>query len=312
VSTFPRHSDQTATRPAPQISEERRQTVETARRSWIRKLIDLSRRNNLLYFRPLKTGTLEITSASSERLRDLLVGETVSAAKLLPNLEDDLRAKILRDISRRALENSEEKGLSTLFVTFGMATWPALDGGRPAEAPVLLLPVAISKKEGSNSYYLSATGSFQLNLVLLHVLEDQFKVKLQPEELLAEFAGEEEEGTVLDIKGLCGKIRRLMADTRGFEIGLRVVLGNFAFQKMAMVKDLQERANDLPVHDVIAAIAGDSKAKSAINAEQTDPDPREFDRIPPDNEFLVLDAAKLWRSKCGETFLVIPARRTAL
>ena len=125
----------------------------------------------------MKTGTLELTSASSERLRDLLVGESVSAAKLLPNLEDDLLAKILRDISRRALENSEEKGLSTLFVTFGMATWPALDGGRPAEAPVLLLPVAISKKEGSNSYYLSAAGSFQLNLVLLHVLEDQFTVK---------------------------------------------------------------------------------------------------------------------------------------
>ena len=138
MSTFPRHSDQTATRPAPQISEERRQTVETARRSWIRKLIDLSRRNNLLYFRPLKTGTLELSSASSERLRDLLVGESVSAAKLLPNLEDDLLANILRDISRRALQNSEEKGLSTLFVTFGMATWPALDGGRPAEAPVLL------------------------------------------------------------------------------------------------------------------------------------------------------------------------------
>jgi hypothetical protein len=165
VSTSPRHSEQTATRPAPQISEERRQTVETARQSWIRKLIDLSRRNNLLYFRPLKTGTLELTSAPGERLRDLLVGESVSAAKLLPNLEDDLLAKTLRDISRRALENSEEKGLSTLFVTFGMATWPALDGGRPAEAPVLLMPVAISKKEGSNSYYLSAAGSFQLNLV---------------------------------------------------------------------------------------------------------------------------------------------------
>jgi hypothetical protein len=126
--------------------------------------------------------------------------------------------------------------------------------------------------------------------VLLNVLEDQFKLKLQPKEFLAEFVGEEEEGTVLDIKGLCGKIQRLMADTKGFEIRLRVVLGNFAFQKMAMVKDLQECANDLPVQDVIAAIAGDSKAKSAIKAEQTDPDPREFDRIPPDNECLVLDA----------------------
>lgn len=290
MSTLGRQSEPSKGPRAPSISDARRYTVEAARKAWIRKLIDLSRRNNLLYFRPLKTGTLELSSAPTEKLRDLLVGESVAAAKLLPNLEDDLLAKVLRDISRRALENSEEKGLSTLFVTFGMATWPAMDGGRPAEAPVLLLPVATSKKEDSNSYYLSAAGGFQLNLVLLHVLEDQFKVKLLPEELLAEFAGDEEEGTVLDIKGLCGKIQRLMTEARGFWIGLRVVLGNFAFQKMAMVKDLQERASDLPLHDVIAAIAGDSKAKVAINSEQKDPDPKEFDRISPDNEFLVLDA----------------------
>ena len=48
-----------------------------------------------------------------------------------------------------------------------MATWPAIDGGRPAEAPVLLLPVALSRREGSNSYHLAATGGFQINLVLL-------------------------------------------------------------------------------------------------------------------------------------------------
>jgi hypothetical protein len=36
---------------------------------------------------------------------------------------------------------------------------------------------------------------------------------------------------------------------------------------MAMVKDLQEHASELAVHDVIAAIAGDSGAKGAINAE---------------------------------------------
>jgi hypothetical protein len=245
-----------------QIPDARRQIVENARQSWIRKLIDLSRRNNLLYFRPLKTGTLDLTSAPSERLRDLLMGQSVALAKLAPELEDEALTKILRDIFRRALGNSEEKGLSTMFVTFGMATWPALDGGRPAESPVLMLPVAIRKKEGSNSYYLRSTGAFQLNLVLLQVLEDQFNLKLHPEKLLAEFAGDEDEGSVLDIKGLCENIQRGMADTRGFEIGSRVILGNFAFQKMAMVKDLQERANELPVHDVIAAIAGDSKANS--------------------------------------------------
>jgi hypothetical protein len=124
--------------------------------------------------------------------------------------------------------------LSTLFVTFGMATWPALDGGRPAESPVLLLPVAIKKKEGSNSYYIVSTGNFQTNLVLLNVLEDQFKLKLHPENLLPRFAGDEDKGTSLDIKGLCENIQRGMADARGFEIGLRVILGSFPFQKMAM------------------------------------------------------------------------------
>jgi hypothetical protein len=254
LSAASRQPEPTLIRPVSQIPEARRQTVENARQSWIRKLIDLSRRNNLLYFRPLKTGTLELTSAPNERLRDLLMGQSVAVAKLAPDLENEALTKILRDISRRALENSEEKGLSTLFVTFGMATWPALDGGRSAESPVLLLPVAISKKEGSNSYYIASTGNFQLNLVLLNVLEDQFKLKLHQENLLAKFAGDEDKGTILDIKGLCENIQRGMADARGFEIGLRVILGNFAFQKMAMVKDLQERANELPMHDVIAAI----------------------------------------------------------
>ena len=94
------------------MPDARRQIVENARQSWIRKLIDLSRRNNLLYFRPLKTGTLELTSAPSERLHDLLMVESVAVSKLAPDLEDEALTKILRDIFRGALGNSEEKGLS--------------------------------------------------------------------------------------------------------------------------------------------------------------------------------------------------------
>ncbi|MFI5095183.1 MAG: DUF4011 domain-containing protein, partial [Candidatus Acidiferrales bacterium] len=130
MSTPGRQSEPSKVRLAPPISDARRHTVEAARQVWIRKLIDLSRRNNLLYYRPLKTGTLDLSLAPAERLRELLVGETVPASKLLPDIEDDALNKSLRDISRRALENLEEKGLSTLFLTFGMATWPALDSGR--------------------------------------------------------------------------------------------------------------------------------------------------------------------------------------
>src|SRR6201981_4219583 len=85
---------------AADISPQRRLLVDQARQSWIRKLIDLSRRNNLLYFRPLKTGTLELSSAPGQKVRDLLTGESVAAAKLAPHLEDEALNKLLRDISR--------------------------------------------------------------------------------------------------------------------------------------------------------------------------------------------------------------------
>ena len=105
---------------------------------------------------------------------------------------------------------------------------------------------------------------------------------LQPDELLEAYPKDPEEDTVMNIGGLCGEIQRRMGETKGFEICLRVILGNFAFQKMAMVKDLRERGQELAAHDVVAAIAGDSGANHA--------DPKQFDSVPPENEFLVLDA----------------------
>jgi len=196
LSTPAQYKSRSESNPLPRISDARRQIVEKARQAWIKKLIDVSRRNNLLYYRPLKTGTLDLSAAPAEEIRKLLAGENVAASKLLPDIEDEALNKSLRDISRRALENLEEKGLSTLFLTFGMATWPATDSGRAAEAPVLLLPVTLTKREGSNSYHLSSTGNFQLNLALLHVLQDEFKLTLQSDELLAQFSGDAEDGTV--------------------------------------------------------------------------------------------------------------------
>jgi hypothetical protein len=71
------------------VSAARREAVDRARQSWIRKLIDLSRRNNLLYYRPIKTGTLDLTSAESSGMATLLSGvEPVSIEKLLPNGKD--------------------------------------------------------------------------------------------------------------------------------------------------------------------------------------------------------------------------------
>ena len=107
--------------PGPPISTERQQVVERERQAWIKKLIDLSRRNNLLYFRPLKTGTLDLTSMDELSMADLIAGEAVAVSKLLgrkdespdedsqheANEEEDTVAHKLREIARRALSNKE-------------------------------------------------------------------------------------------------------------------------------------------------------------------------------------------------------------
>ena len=48
----------------PPIPPQRLAAVEAARQQWIAKLIDPSRRNNLLYFRDLKVGTLDLSHLS--------------------------------------------------------------------------------------------------------------------------------------------------------------------------------------------------------------------------------------------------------
>src|SRR5688572_22513510 len=58
----------------------RRAAVDRARQAWVSRLIDLSQRNNLLYYRPLKVGNLDLTAADRDELAELLSGKTVAVS----------------------------------------------------------------------------------------------------------------------------------------------------------------------------------------------------------------------------------------
>ena len=279
----------------PPIPVERQQIVERERQSWIKKLIDVSRRNNLLYYRPLKNGTLDLTAGDENALGALISGESVALSRLFPedsdvggsdNGEHDVPRKLL-EIGRRALSNKEEKGLQTMFVALGKATWPADDEGRPTDAPVLLLPIELEiRGRGKSGFVFHNAGPIQPNLVLLHVLENELGVKVPSEGLLPVV----EEGQPFDLDEVYSRLRVAAKEKRGFEIQSRAVLGNFAFQKMAMVRDLSQLGQQLAEHDLIAAIAGDLGARRKCSESQKDLNPRELDKIPPENEFAIMDA----------------------
>jgi very-short-patch-repair endonuclease len=264
--------------------------VDRARDVWIHRLIDPSRRNSLLFFRDLKTGTLDLTHADRMVLTEILAGKSVTLSRLLPAGDEVRTAACAREIRRRALANREEKGLDTLYLTLGMATWAPTDDGRPPESPVLLVPVAIETpgREG-RTVSIKRSGDVQANLVLLHTLETSYGCHLSPEFLLGGEAGEDDDASV-NPEAAYGRLVAAASRVEGFAINPRVVLGNFSFQKMAMVKDLRERAEEIAAHDLIAAIAGDPGARTAVGATRQDVDTTSLDQIPPENEFLIRDA----------------------
>jgi len=264
---------------------ERLARIRRERETWVRRLRDESRRNPLLYYRPLKRGTLELDGASPETVADLLRGEGVPLRRLFPAPQEVQAAANLEAIRRQALTNEEEKGLETLFLAIGMATWRGRDDGRAPQAPVLLLPLTVESRGRENRNLVlrrAPDGDVHVNDHLVHALSG-LGCELDPEALPLDVV-ERLPGAVFDA------IERAAQGVDGFEIARgQAVIANFSFQRLAMIRDLENEAA-LAGHDLIAALVGDPEARRATLSGGPPPEPRGLDRIPPDSEFLVLDA----------------------
>ena len=270
---------------APAIVERKRLVIQ-ARDGWTRQLMDLSRRNNLLYFRELRTGTLKLDGLDSQARQGLIAGYEISPLKAFPETDQARIAGNLREIWRKSQSNKEEKGLETLFLAIGMAGWKPADEGRPPEAPILLLPIAVSYKgTDPRNVVLKRAGDLQLNPALVQVLQMDHGCTIDEDALMADI---DIEGAQFSPEAVFSNLRRLAVGAPEFSIVDKLVLGNFSFQKMAMVRDLKDFSDCLVSNDLIAAIAGDSAAQALIQRSHFDIDPHELDLIPPDDEWLIL------------------------
>src|SRR5688500_1224323 len=228
-----------------EISPTRRAAVDRARQAWVTRLIDLSQRNNLLYYRPLKVGNLDLTAADRDELAELLSGKTVAVSKLLPGLDRVKLAAQVKEIARKARENFEERGLETLFLAAGMATWKGEEGKRAPESAVLLVPVVVNARDRAGPT-LKRNGEPVINPVLLQVLSTNFRVELNPDDVLAAADTDaDRDDDPFNLDALLAKLDELCRGALGFGVRRTVVLGNFTFQKMAMVRDLRDLGEQL-------------------------------------------------------------------
>jgi very-short-patch-repair endonuclease len=265
--------------------------VREAASRWVGQLVDLSGRNTLLYYRDLKVGTLDLGAGEPAAVDALLSGRTVRLSALFPDpTELAGAARRARAIRAKAVELFEERGIQTLHLARGMATWENQRGVATPAAPILLQAASlVPRGPAAEDFDVSLVGDPEVNPTLLHLLRTDYQVDLDDTDLL-DLLDEDDGGTVDPGRLFACLTGEAAAAVWAFSITGRLIVGTFSYAKLPMVRDLETFQEALATHDLIAAIAGDEQARQAIRDRMADLDPTAPDHTAPADEFLVLDA----------------------
>lgn len=248
---------------------------------WKKRLIDLTRRNQLIFFDRSRKNLLEIKQPNCEIIfenlsvekgfdvwlppekeedkedtpekpNDLFVGEIEEIADL-PNRNDivftlDRKKDIekrLKAIFRRASSDYQEKGLRTSVIALGLLNWKEKESGEEICSPLLLFPVEISQSTPEEPYQIAVSEEEAiLNPAIQVKLNWDFKIDLPLPDLASESFNLEE--YFLNVEKI-GK-------RDGWKVENKSFLGIFTFHKIAMYQDLTVNATLMAQHSIIKGL----------------------------------------------------------
>ena len=262
---------------------------------WERKLLDLSLRNNLINIH-VKKGALQLVGSVPEELVSMLEdgagfnlfgippgwagtlrpgglfqetgqGDPMSVfaykemrdRRLHSFLPEEATLIRLDEIRKEARHYLEENGANTLYLSVGALRWTDDDGEGPHFAPILLIPVEITKATWSIRW----TGEdITANLTLLEMLRQQYGIGIAGLDTLPEKGGHINVSTVLNT------IRRAVMDKKGWDVEELLFLGNFTFNKFIIWNDIHVHRDMLDGHPAISSLVdGRLKVKDIIPPE---------------------------------------------
>ncbi len=269
----------------PVIEGDSLDTPEGRLARWKSKLLDLTLRNRLLNFKPVKT-TLRIVCTDLAALEDRLAEGTefsiraapaimsgadnrdaaVYAARngqapleamaadalgrneLIVEIDEKILEARLPEIFRAAGTGLEEGGANMLFLAFGLLQWQE---GKDAEArhlaPILLVPVSLTRQSVRSGFRLVRhDDEAMINPTLLQKLSQDFDLRLPALDTLPGDDKGIDVGKILQI------FRLQVGELKGWEVREQVHLGIFSFTKYLMWKDLQDRHRQLQESAVVA------------------------------------------------------------
>ncbi len=262
--------------------------IANAVERWSEELVDIGGRNRLLFYKPLRSGTIDFRpneDADEHVVEGLLDGDAVRLSDAVPGDERIMRRG--RAIRQKSREHEEEQGIRTLHLGRYLASWSDKPGREPA-APIFLSAVEITALGRlGDDFEIKRVDDWELNPVLLHYLQTDFQVQFD-EGPLRQAVDDEQWSHAVDL------FRSATIDVAGIEVADRVVLATFSYAKLPLVRDLEEAHEAIGAHQLVAGLAGDPSARDQLqnvhpgsfggNRDAMPDDP------PPEDEFLILDA----------------------
>lgn len=281
---------------------------------WKSRLIDLSRRNNLLYFHTTKRGNLQINKPDAETIFNLLVkrkkhlefwlppeeenqtinGNDKPKATLPPepqkptanqlvneNLKRQDLERILKNLQRRSLLDYRERGVRILYAAFGRLNWVDSETKEQVHSPLILVPLELTRESIRKPFEVSVPPVEEeavVNPALQVKLKTDFKIDLP---------SAPEDWDIETLAGYFGAVSQKVAEM-GWNVESTVDLGLFSFHKLVIYKDLESNADLVTQHPIIRAIVGIKDEK--LVSDQL-PDEKDVDIIQlPQSTYQVLDA----------------------
>jgi hypothetical protein len=281
---------------------------------WKSRLIDLSRRNNLLYFKPSKRGTLSVSRPNMETIFNRLVlrkrklefwyppeeaegfqGQLQPANLSFLSEKDRPAAnqlvcegisrtdleRVLKNLHRRSLLDYRERGVRILHAAFGMLVWKEKETSEEVRSPLVLVPIELARESFREPFFISVPPIEEevvLNPALQVKLKTDFKIELPP---LPEYW---EYQSLTDYFSAVTKI----ANELGWRVEATVEIGLFSFHKLVIYNDLDTNMEVIKRHPIIRAIAGIEDIPLTTGSL---PEEKDVDTIqPPEKTFQVLDA----------------------
>jgi transcription elongation GreA/GreB family factor/very-short-patch-repair endonuclease len=269
---------------------------------WREDLIDLSRRNRLLWFRPTRATTFELRQPG---LRDIhqrtMAGESWGfflppdpaaprsdqppseprADELVTDKSDPATIRRgLLGLERRTTQTFMDAGLWVLYLGIGMLRWHGPDETEEAHSPLLLVPVLVERPSLREPFRLRRTeGDLVINPALAVKLQTDFGVTLPALD----------EPDDADADTVFSAVRAACSKWRDWVIEERVVLATFSFQKEAMYRDLLDNEEAILAGPTVRAL-GLGREHSAPFAFSPIAEGQLDEIAPPERLVSILDA----------------------